>query len=141
MSAAALIMNQNAISMTSDNSRNRKQANRRGAYLYSHLSLRALICSRGGGVQGPGKQARAALEKGEGHGVEGGAVCERVKFPSLVACCFPLLCQAPLNLLHHSNMVPSITGTMPSMQSAEERRGEAGTYKQDKRPHKRPAAT
>lgn len=104
-----------------------------------------------GRAQRPGKKTKKKPAEGGGGEwggtpVEGGFVCERVKFPSLVACCFPLLCQAPLNLLHHSNKVPSITGMLPSMQSTEERRGEertgeAGTHKQDKRPHKRPAAT
>lgn len=60
---------------------------------------------------------------------EGGCVCEGWewggggKVASLGARCFPLLCQAPLNLLHHSNMVPSITGTPPSRQSTQEQRG------------------
>lgn len=144
-----MIMNQNAITMTVDNSRNRKQANHPGP-----VCILICICSIRGRADGLGGKweeveeevgadkeeeeeapTSAGRERGRREGVAGPS--KGLSSLPLVACCFPLLCQGPLNLLHHSNKAPSITGAPPSMRSTEERRGEAGAHKQDKRPHKR----
>lgn len=107
--------------------------------MYSHLYLRAaseegqMEWGRGGGGRGGSDQRWEGRGRREG----GAGPSKGLSSLPLVACCFPLLCQGPLNLLHHSNKAPSITGASPSMRSTEKRRGEAGAHKQDKRPHKR----
>ena len=65
---ASLIMNQTAITMTSDNSRSRKQANHRGP-----ICILICICMLGGGrMQRPGNQARVGRDTTRRVGV-----CER----------------------------------------------------------------
>lgn len=55
-------MNHNAITMTTDNSRNRKQANHRGPGC-----VLICICMQRGRAKSPKRQARVPTENGEGH--------------------------------------------------------------------------
>lgn len=65
-------MNQNAITMTTDNSRNRKQANHRGP-----VCILICICMQRGRARRPEKQAGAPTENGEGLRGRVGWVCVR----------------------------------------------------------------
>lgn len=136
-----MIMNQTAISMTTDNSRNRKQANHRGP-----VCILICVCMHrcaGGGRADQKNRARVACGEVWGDSGGGWGVRARAKgLSSLPGCMLlSLALSSPIK-----PATPQQYGAINYRHAAinaerRERRGEAGTHKQDKRPHKRPAAT
>ena len=129
-------MNQNASTMTTDNSGSRKQANHSRAHLYSRLGLHVAMC-RGRAPRARGTGEGAGGERGRGHGWRVGRCVKGLS--SLPGCMLlSLALSSPIK-----PATPQQYGAINYRHAAinAERRGEAGTYKQDKRPHKSPAAT